>query len=130
MKRSPLKKKRDKPRRNEGRIQHKRMKPKAKRQPTPEEEFHIERLRALPCVVPGCYLDSVFHHIMHMNGKDCRRDHRYGANLCPGHHNMGDQSVHLLGSEKKFQMHHGIDLVRYAIEQWSISQKLWAKDHG
>tara|TARA_R110000824_G_scaffold401790_1_gene616412 strand:- start:1994 stop:2386 length:393 start_codon:yes stop_codon:yes gene_type:complete len=130
MKRSPMKQKRDKPRRNEGRIQHKRMKPKARRPATKEEDAHIDRLCKLPCIVPGCFAAPVYHHIMHMNGKDCRRDHRYGANLCPDHHNMGNQSVHLLGGEKAFLTHHGVDLVKYAIEQWAISQKLWERENG
>lgn len=130
MKRSRLKAKRSTPRRNAGRIQHGRIKPKGKAPADPQEAFHIARLRALPCLVPGCTASSVFHHIMHMLGKIRRRDHRYGANLCPIHHNLGNDSVHLLGGEEAFKLRHGIDLVRYAVEQWNISQRLWEKENG
>lgn len=130
MNRSPIKQKRDKPRRNEGRIKHKRMKRPIADKPTAEEKFHMGRLTKLPCVVPGCFGSSVFHHIKHMKEKRCNRDHRFGANLCPDHHNMGDFSIHLLGGERAFLNHHGVDLVRYAIEQWDISQRLWEKQNG
>lgn len=130
MKRTPLKAKRDTPRRNEGRIQHRRIKPKGKAPADQQEAFHIARLRALPCIVPGCTGSSVFHHIMHMAGKIRRRDHRFGANLCPDHHNMENDSVHLLGGEEAFKLHHHIDLVHYATEQWNISQQLWEKKNG
>lgn len=117
--RSPLKRKRDTPRRNEGRTVHERMKPRAKAAPTKIERFHLDRIAAMGCVVTGA--PAVVHHVMHMPGKRRRRDHRYVVPLSPELHNMGDASVHSLGSEEAFRLLHQIDLVEWATTQWKIS---------
>lgn len=117
MKRAPLKAKRDKPRRNEGRVAHERIKPKGKAAPTAEERWHMDRVAALGCCVTG-RKDVVIHHIMHMAGKARRRDHRFVVALIPELHNMGPLSVHALGGEAAFMEQHGVDLVERAIQDW------------
>src|SRR3546814_7087570 len=56
------------------------------------------------CVVCKSTQDTVLHHILaRLPQKLRQRDHRFVAILCAAHHNMGDDSVHLLGSEAAFQ---------------------------
>ncbi|WP_156028982.1 hypothetical protein [Sphingobium sp. DC-2] len=70
------------------------------------------------CVVCGAG-DTVIHHILaRLPQKTRQRDHRYVAVLCASHHNMGDASVHLLGSEAKFQEATGVDLIAIAVKSW------------
>lgn len=114
LRRSPLKAKRDKPRRNEGRVQHARVKPKATGK-TAEEASHMDRVAGLGCLVCGC--PASIHHVMHAPGKVRRRDHRFIAPLCREHH-QGDTGVHGLGSENAFRDYWGVDLVTWAIDAW------------
>lgn len=129
MKRSPMPRKRDKPRRNEGRVQHGRV----KRRPadyTPLELFHVKRLASMTCCVPGCRCKAVAHHVMVTPlayPKRCRRDHRYAVNVCDGHHTKWDDSVHRLGSEEKFKAAHGIDLFAVAMQEWQVSEALFER---
>lgn len=112
--RTPLKRKRDKPRRNEGRVTHGRMKPKATGK-TNEEARHIECVASLGCLI--CGKPAEVHHVMHAPGKATRRDHRFVAPLCPDHH-RGNEGVHGLGSEKAFLALWGVDLVEWCIDAW------------
>lgn len=117
LRRTPLKAKRDRPRRNEGRVQHRRMKPKAVSKTTEEARF-IERVASLGCLI--CGAPANVHHIMHAAGKERRRDHRFIAPLCSVHH-QGDKKqggVHGLGSENAFSDFWGVDLVAWCIEAW------------
>lgn len=59
---------------------------------------------------------TVVHHILaHAPGKGSRRDHMLVVKLDPGCHNMGTNSVHLLGSEARFRDVTGVDLVAIAV---------------
>lgn len=115
LRRSALKPKRDTPRRNEGRVTHKRIKPKATGK-TAEEARFIELVAGLGCLI--CGKPASVHHIMHAPGKHCRRDHRFIAPLCRDHH-QGNHGVHGLGSEAAFRDLWGIDLVGWAMAAWS-----------
>lgn len=115
LRRSPLKAKRDAPRRNEGRVQHGRMKPKATGKTTEEARF-IEMVAGLGCLI--CGKPANVHHIMHAPGKMKRRDHRFIAPLCRDHH-QGDDGVHGLGSEGAFRDLWGVDIVGWAMAAWS-----------
>jgi hypothetical protein len=128
LRKTPLKRKREKPRRNEGRVKHNRMRETG----SPLESFHVARVRKLPCCVPGCRRPAIAHHIMVVRAgmlgqvgdhleKVTRRDDRFVAPLCPGHHNGWNDSVHLLGSEAKFKKVHGIELLAIAVAEWNIS---------
>lgn len=59
---------------------------------------------------------TVVHHILaNAPCKAGRRDHMLVVKLCPGCHNMGTNSVHLLGSEAAFLRVRGVDLVTIAV---------------
>jgi len=125
MKRSPLRAKRLTPRRNEGRVQHKRMKPKVAAAPSPEQLAYWQSLPA-SCVV-CCGVDAIIHHLLSpLPEKIGRRDHWFVVRLCPQCHNMGTHSVHQLGSESAFQRVHGVDLVAVAkINLMRWKGRLW-----
>jgi hypothetical protein len=118
LRRAPLKAKRDKPRRNEGRVQHKRMKPKATGK-TAEEARFLDLVASLGCLI--CGSPASVHHIMHCAGKLKRRDHRFVVPLCQRHH-QGMGGVHDLGGEAQFRDHWGVDLVGWAMEAWSYRE--------
>jgi hypothetical protein len=119
LKRSPLPAKRATPRRNEGRVQHGRIKRKATDMNS-LEEAHVEGIRKMPCVVSG-KSPVVAHHLMKAPGKRCRRDHRWVVPLAPELHNMGPHSVHALGSEAAFEMWHR--LIQGALIE--TARRLW-----
>jgi hypothetical protein len=84
------------------------------------EKKHLDRVGTLPCAVSGKRpVDK--HHLMVAPGKERRRDHRWVVPLHPSLHNQGAESVHMLGSEAKFEAHHGLR------RGWLIEQaaKLW-----
>jgi len=95
---------------------HIRIKPRAKAPPTPEEWAHMDRVARIGCLV--CGQPASLHHIMHMQGKMRRRDHRYVVPLCREHH-QGKTGVHGLGSEELFNETHGIDLPEIAKGLWN-----------
>lgn len=108
-----LRAKRDTPRRNEGRVQHVRMRPKQVKPNAEAQRFWD----SLPNECQACGgIGQVIHHIMaDVPGKQSRRDHFFVVKLCAPCHNMGTYSVHLLGSEAKFQEVTGVDLVNKAL---------------
>lgn len=121
MKRSPLKAKRDKPRRNEGRVAHVRMKPRAGAPPTAEERRHIQRVASLPCLV--CGAPSTVHHVTAtVHGGRISRSHKRVVPLCPKHHqhDHGPLSVERL-SHRGFYLEWGIDLLKAADALWLAS---------
>lgn len=78
----------------------------------------LEYWNTLPDVCEGCgsTQDIVVHHVLaNAPGKQGRRDHWLIVKLCPRCHNMGTDSVHLLGSEAKFKLKTGVDLVAIAV---------------
>lgn len=125
MKRTPLIRKRPSPRRNEGRVAHARMKPKASAPPTAEQQRYWNSLPA-SCVACGAATE-VLHHILSPHpDKKSRRDHWFVVRLCPQCHNMGTRSVHLLGSEEAFRRATGVDLPRVAshnLDAWQSAQR-------
>lgn len=119
MKRTPLRAKRAKPRRNEGRVQHGRMKPKVGAPPTAEERLHLERVAKLPCLV--CGRASTVHHVTAtVHGGRISRSHKRVVPLCPRHHQIQwgpTESVEALG--------HGGFYHTYGIDLLSEADKLW-----
>jgi hypothetical protein len=116
LRRSPLKAKRDTPRRNEGRVQHGRVKGRATDK-TAEEARYLGLVASLGCLI--CGGPANVHHLMHCPDKVKRRDHRRVAPLCRDHH-QGDYGVHgkHCGSERAFLGVWGVDLVRWATAAW------------
>jgi 5-methylcytosine-specific restriction endonuclease McrA len=123
VRRSPLNPKRSTPRRNEGRVHHDRMRPKASAPPTAEQQRYHFWLRSLgQCEACPARLDLVIHHILaRVPGKQGRRDHWFVVLICAPCHNGREDSVHGLGSESEFQRVHGVDLVAVSVarlQEW------------
>lgn len=118
LRRTPIKRAREKPRRNEGRVTQARIKPKGRIAPVGAEKRHIERIAAMPCLV--CGQAANVHHLMKHPDKIRRRDHRFVVPLCRDHH-QGNEGVHGLGSEAKFTARWGLDLGMIASRLWKES---------
>jgi hypothetical protein len=125
MKRSPLRAKRPTPRRNEGRVQHKRMKPKAGAPPTAEEARHIERVGQMPCAVCTMRPVQVHHVTATVHGGRISRSHKRVVPLCFKHHKIegGPLSVESL-SHSAFTKQWGLDLLSLADALWVASKRL------
>lgn len=131
MRRTRLNPKRASPRRNEGRIQHERIKPRAGDPPTADQHRYHDSLRyfpngrSRPCQCGCGKLGEAIHHLLaRAPGKGGRRDHWYVVLLTHGCHNLREDSVHGLGSEAKFEDVHGVDLVAVAVanlERWKAT---------
>lgn len=122
MKRTPLKRQRDTPRRNEGRVVQQRMKRK-RGDRTAMEARHIARVAQIPCLLTGQAAEV--HHLLKAPGKRAGRDHRFVVPLSPEMHRTGWGALHALGSEAAFEETHGLalgHLIAWAIEQWAISE--------
>jgi hypothetical protein len=106
MKRTPLRAKRETPRRTHPeRVQHGRTKRKRVSK-TAAEDRHLARVGALPCCVTGKRPVEV-HHLMKAPDKRTRRDHRW---VVPLHYleHRGPDGIHGLGSEAKFENLRGL----------------------
>lgn len=110
---------------------HSRTKPKAGAAPTVIEQAHIERVRAMPCLVCGDKASA--HHVTGYADRMGRipRSHKRVVPLCPSHHQAvydnasAPVSVEIL-SHRGFYQEWGIDLLAEA-------ERLWAEfeaDHG
>jgi len=83
--------------------------------PNADEQAYWDTLGDV-CMGCGRHGGTVVHHILaNAPGKGSRRDHMLVAKVCPGCHNMGTNSVHLLGSEAAFLAKTGVDLVAIAV---------------
>jgi hypothetical protein len=118
---TPLRKQRREPRRNEGRVEHERIKPRTI-DPSPDQERFHESLRFFPdgknrpCQCGCGRVGEAIHHLLaRAPGKGARRDHWFVVLLAHHCHNLGRDSVHMLGSEGRFHEVHGVDLVAVAI---------------
>lgn len=120
MRRSPLRAKRDRPRRNEGRVQHGRMKRPANDEANAEERAYHDWLREKvgQCEACGKRIGLHVHHLLsNLPPKRTRRDHWYVVLICGGCHNGDTNSVHLLGSEVLFEDETGVDLVAIGMKR-------------
>jgi len=61
-----------------------------------KERFEkLKRIGCIACSKKGRFTDPVIHHIRKHTGLALRPSHEDTIPLCPNHHNMGKQSVHL-----------------------------------
>ncbi len=122
--RKPLPKVREKARRSEGRVQHGRIRVRQIKPNTDQQRFWD----SLPNECQACgSLGQVIHHILaNAPGKTSRRDHFLVVKLCAKCHNIGDISVHALGSEARFEDETGVDLVAAAL----ANREAWVAAHG
>lgn len=87
-----------------------------------DEEAHFERLRLLPCCVPGCdSFQSIVHHERRgtRGGTALKPDAEAGVNLCQRHHVIG----HAIGW-KTFEKRFGVDLREVARGQAIVSRAM------
>jgi hypothetical protein len=83
--------------------------------PNADEQAYWDTLGDV-CMGCGRHGGTVVHHILaNAPGKGSRRDHMLVVKLDPGCHNLGTNSVHLLGSEAAFLAKTGVDLVAIAV---------------
>ena len=120
LRRTPLKAKREKTRRNEGRVTHERMARKPSAKPNAQERKHFERVAALGCVVDGCSNPANIHHVTSDGMKRIARSHTRVVNLCKNHHQDGPCAVHRVG-HARFTETFGIDLLETAERLWEES---------
>jgi len=119
MRRSPLKARRETPRRSAGRVTHERMKPKRAEKAKGLERIHLDRIAAIGCLV--CGAPAQVHHVKAKYASR-RRDHKSVAPLCESHH-TGHLGLHGLGSNEKFECLYDIDLVAWAQQEWSRTEQ-------
>lgn len=55
----------------------------------------LREIGCIACLKLGKYETPVIHHIRKNTGLGIRPKHDQTIPLCPGHHNMGNKSVHL-----------------------------------
>jgi len=120
MKRSPLKAKRDTPRRSEGRVTHERMRAKATSKTAAHRRYHTY-VASLPCL--GCGVQPVcVHHVISDGHKRLTKDHSLVLPLCPSCHADGPTAVHRIGTRAWNAMH--------GFEQHVRAAELWEEWHG
>ena len=71
-----------------------------------EDKKRFDHLRELGCVACGSN-NVVIHHIRKHTGLSLRPSHQDTIPLCPKHHNMGNESVHL--NKKLFEEKFGTE---------------------
>lgn len=103
---------------------HNRIKDTKKRAMNAVERFHVKRLVNMGCLV--CRSAACYHHEKLCPG--AKRDHRYGAPLCPTHHQYGPKARHNM-SREDFNEMLGFDLLQWAKDQWSITEELWRNEN-
>ena len=63
-----------------------------------QDKIRFDKLRQIGCIAclkKGRYTEPVIHHIRKHTGLGLRPPHTQTIPLCPQHHNMGNNSVHL-----------------------------------
>jgi hypothetical protein len=69
-----------------------------------------------PCQCGCGRIGEAIHHLLaRVPGKGGRRDHWFVVLLSHSCHNLGRDSIHMLGSEAKFKEVHGVDLPAIAV---------------
>ena len=115
MRRTPIKQKRDKPRRNEGRVVQNRMKPKLTDKNALHRRFH-DYVATLPCI--GCGARPVHvHHVISDGNQRLTRNHELVLPMCEPCHQSGEIALHRIGTRAWNGMH--------GIEQHIEAAKLW-----
>jgi hypothetical protein len=114
---------REKPRRKAPeRTAHTRIKAKAGAAPTAEEQRHMDRIRAIGCLV--CGRPATIHHVSgSINGGRISRSHKRTAPICAVHHQIQHgprESVEALSHAGFFKVY-GIDLLAWADRAWEES---------
>jgi hypothetical protein len=106
-------------------MQLKRTAMKAKRKPRkpPAAKAHLERVAAMPCIIPTCRKPgpSTVHHVRHKitrSGTFARVDRRV-VPLCAPHH------LHDHGPDSVERIHESGIFERFAVDLWAEAERLW-----
>ena len=83
--------------------EHERMKKQDK-----ERFDKLKQIGCMACSKNGLFSEPIIHHIRKHTGLGLRPPHDKTIPLCPQHHNMGNESVHL--NKKKFEELFGSEL--------------------
>jgi hypothetical protein len=112
-------------------VNHKRMKPKAGAEPTAAEQRHMDRVRALGCLISG--RPATIHHVTGYADRMGRfsRSHRIVVPLAVEYHqhDYGEKCVEKL-SHRGFYQEWGIDLYAEAKRLEAESVELGILPHG
>ena len=76
-----------------------------------KDKDRFEKLKQIGCIAcskKGIFSEPIIHHIRRFTGMGLRPPHDKTIPLCPEHHNMGNESVHL--NKKKFEELFGTEL--------------------
>ena len=68
----------------------------------------LKQIGCIACSKKGIFSEPIIHHIRKNTGLGLRPPHEQTIPLCPQHHNMGNESVHL--NKTKFQELFGTEL--------------------
>ena len=68
----------------------------------------LKRIGCIACSKKGLFTEPIIHHIRKHTGLGLRPPHDQTIPLCPQHHNMGNESVHL--NKTKFEELFGTEL--------------------
>jgi hypothetical protein len=98
-----------------------------------KDKERFDKLKQLGCVACskfGRYSDPVIHHIRKHTGLSLRPSHDDTIPLCPQHHNMGNQSIHL--NKKSFEHMFGTEIellkeTNLKLIQLETEQQLWTE---
>jgi len=85
-----------------------------------KEKERFDKLKQIGCIAcqkKGLFSNPVIHHIRKHTGMGLRPSYDQTIPLCPQHHNMGNESIHL--NKTKFQELFGteLDLLKEANQQ-------------
>ena len=78
---------------------------------TNAERKHLESVAGLGCIL--CWHKGIqespaeIHHIRTGTGAGRKASHYETIGLCPTHHRLGNEALHVMG-RKAFERHHGI----------------------
>jgi hypothetical protein len=81
-----------------------------------KDKERFEKLKQIGCIAcsqKGFFKEAIVHHIRKFTGLALRPPHDKTIPLCPEHHNMGNESIHL--NKKKFEELFGTEL--YLLDQ-------------
>ena len=76
-----------------------------------KEKERFDKLKQIGCIAcqkKGLFSEPIIHHIRKHTGMGLRPSHEQTIPLCPQHHNMGNESIHL--NKTKFQELFGTEL--------------------
>ena len=94
-----------------------------------KDKKRFDTLRQIGCIACGRN-EPVIHHIRRNTGLSLRPSHDDTIPLCPQHHNMGNQSIHLNKTRFEHMFGTEIELLKETnlkLIQLETEQQLWTE---